>query len=426
MVAPRPAETFTLANGLQVAVLPSRRAPLVAQYLVYRVGGADDTPGLSGIAHFLEHMMFKGTPQVAAGEFSRTVARHGGRDNAFTSFDATGYHQTIASDRLELVMRMEADRMANLRIVEKEVTTEREVVLEERRTRVDNVPAAILQEQVREALYGRGRPYGVPLSGLPDEIRRTNVPELEAFYRRNYAPNNAVLVIAGDTTADAVRKLADRYYGPIPPRRVEPRRRPAEPGSGLPQRLTHADPRVAEPRWARDWIAPSRRAGETRHADALTVLGTLLGGGETSRLWSALVLDKRLALATSAGYSALPLGLSSFGVDVQPAPRVAIADVETAVDAELKRLLDGGVTASELERAQNRLLAQAIFAQDSFSSGPRIYGSALAGGTSIAEIEGWPTRIAAVTPAQVLDAARHVFRADRSVISLLQPAGVGR
>ncbi|HET6196402.1 MAG TPA: pitrilysin family protein, partial [Acetobacteraceae bacterium] len=194
----RPSETFTLQNGLQVVVLPSRRAPIVTQMLIYKVGSADESFGQTGIAHFLEHMMFKGTATLAPAEFSRTVARNGGRDNAFTSMDMTGYHQTIAADRLELVMRMEADRMFNLRILEKELTPERQVVLEERRMRVDNVPAELLEEAVREPLFGQHKAYAMPTIGYVDDVKRLGVADLAAFYRRFYVPNNGVLIVAGD------------------------------------------------------------------------------------------------------------------------------------------------------------------------------------------------------------------------------------
>jgi zinc protease len=421
-----PAEGFTLANGLQVIVLPTRRAPLVSQLLVYRVGSADEVAGQTGAAHFLEHMMFKGTATLAAGEFSRSISRQGGRDNAYTTYDQTGYYQTIASDRLELIMRMEADRMVNLRITEKEMTPERQVVLEERRTRTENVPAELLDEAVREALFGRNQPYGMPISGYPDDIRKLSVRDLTAFYQRHYAPNNAFLIIAGDTSADAVRKLADKYYGPIPARKVEPRKRPNAPGSGLPHRVVRADARVAEPHWARDYIAPSYHAGETRHAYALQVLARLFGGGETSRLGRTLVLQDKLAMSATAGYTASALGLSSFGIAVDPGPLRTIAEIETAVAGEMKKLLDGGVTAAELERAQNRMLAQAIFAQDSMASGPRIYANTIAVGGTTADVEAWPQRISSVTPGQVLEAAQHVWRDNQAVTSLLTPAEVRR
>ncbi|HYC65348.1 MAG TPA: pitrilysin family protein [Reyranellaceae bacterium] len=417
-----PAQAFTLANGLQVIVLTSRRAPLVSQTLVYKVGSADETVGQTGAAHFLEHMMFKGTATIAPAEFSRTISRNGGRDNAYTTFDQTGYYQTIASDRLEMIMRMEADRMANLRITEQQMTPERQVVLEERRTRTENVPAQLLDEAVREALFGRNKAYGVPISGFPDDIRKLGVRDLTAFYQKHYAPNNAVLIIAGDTTIEAVRRLAEKYYGPVAAKKIEPRTRPKEPGPGLPHRLVRADARVAEPHWARDYIAPSYKMGETQHAYALQVLARLFGGGETGRLGRTLVLERKLAMSATAGYSAGAIGLSSFGLAVEPAPLRTIAEIEQAVAEEQKKLLDGGVTEAELERAQNRMLAQAIYAQDSMASGPRIYANQLGIGGTTADVEEWPQRISSVTTGQVVEAARHVWRENQAVTSLLVPA----
>jgi zinc protease len=256
----RPAETFTLANGLQAIVQPSRRAPIVNQLVIYKAGSAEETFGKTGIAHFLEHMMFKGTRTVGPTEFSRTISRNGGRDNAYTDFDVTGYYQTIASDRLELVMRMEADRMANLVIVDKELAPEREVVLEERRMRIDNVPGAVLDEKVRARLFGEHQAYGMPTAGYVEDVRKLTVDDLTAFYRRFYAPNNAVLIVVGDTTTEAVRKLAETYYGVIPSRPLEPRRRPANGAADLPQRVVHADARVAEPGWGRDCSVAARPA----------------------------------------------------------------------------------------------------------------------------------------------------------------------
>jgi zinc protease len=420
-VGRRPAETFTLANGLQAIVLPSRRAPIVIQMVIYKVGSADETPGRTGIAHFLEHMMFKGTATLGPGEFSRIVARNGGRENAYTDFDVTGYHQTLASDQLELVMRMEADRMANLRIVEKELVPERQVVLEERRQRVDNVPSSLLDEAVREQLFGARKPYGMPVSGYVDEVKRLGPADLTAFYRKNYAPNNAVLIVAGDTTTDAVARLAERHYGPIAKKPMEARRRPATGGENLPQRVIRSDARVVEARWGRDHLAPSYRMGETQHAYALSVLARVLGGSETSRLWRRLVVDRKVALSASADYSPSSLGLTTFGFDAHPARGHGIAEIELVIGDEIKRLLDDGVTAEEVERAQNRLLAQAIFAQDSLSSGPRLYASALSTGGSARDVDEWPKRIAAVTPDAVTAAARHVLRGDNAVTAVLSP-----
>ena len=231
-----------------------------------------------------------------------------------------------------------------------------------------------------------------------------------------------MLIVAGDTSADAVRKLAEKYYGALPRRPVEARRRPSEGGKDLAQRVIRADARVVEARWSRDYLAPSYRVGETKYAYALTVLSRLFGGSETSRLWRALVVDSKLALSASANYSAASLGLSSFGFDAHPARGRGIPELESAIADQVKKLLDDGVSAEEVERAQNRLLAQAIYAQDSLASGPRIYGSMLSTGGTVADVDEWPRRIAAVTRDEVLAAARHVLREDGSITSLLTPA----
>ncbi|TAJ85151.1 MAG: insulinase family protein [Reyranella sp.] len=421
-VGKRNVETFTLANGLQAIVLPSRRAPIVTQVVVYKVGSADETFGRTGAAHFLEHMMFKGTDKVPAGEFSRIVSRNGGRDNAYTTFDSTGYHQTIAAEQLDLVMRMEADRMTGVHITEREIVPERQVILEERRMRTDNVPASLLDEAVREQLYGRHKPYAMPVIGYVDDIKRLGVNDLAGFYRRHYAPNNAVLIVAGDTTTEQVRKLAERHYGPIASRKIGPRQRPSQGGTDLPQKVIRADARVVEPRWSRLWLAPSYRVGETKYAYALQVLARLFGGTETSRLSRVLVEERKVGLSAWASYGPSSLGLTSFDIGVHPAKSTSLTAVEEAVTAEMKKLLDGGVTAGEVERAQNQLLAAAIYSQDSMASGPRIYGTALSTGSTVADVDAWPQRISAVTPAEVLAAARHVWRDDGAVTALLTPA----
>jgi zinc protease len=262
----------------------------------------------------------------------------------------------------------------------------------------------------------------MPVIGYPEDIKKLGVNELSAFYRKFYAPNNAVLIVAGDTTAPQVAKLAEKYYGPIAKRPVEPRRRRSEGGQGLPQRVQRADARVVEMRWSRDYVAPSYRTGETRHAYALTVLAHLFGGSETSRLWRALVNDSTLAVSASAGYRPASLGLTSFDLSVHPIQGKTIADIESAISDQVKRLLDDGVAADELEHSQNQLLAAAIYSQDSLSSGPRFYGATLGVGGTVADVDSWPQRIAAVTASDIVEAARHVWREDGQVTSLLTPA----
>lgn len=413
-------ETFSLANGLRVIVLPSARAPVVLHMVWYEVGGADELEGQSGLAHFLEHLMFKGTQKVPPGELSKIVARTGGNDNAFTSHDYTGYHQTVASDQLERMMELEADRMANLVLTEKELLPERDVVLEERRSRIENSPAALLDEAARELLYGR-RGYGIPVSGWPDEVRKLGVPEALAFYRRFYAPNNAILIVAGDTSVEAVRRLAEKHYGPVARRDVAPRVRSAQYGE-LPRQLERRDQRVRQPQWGRDFLAPSYRMGETRHAYALQVASQVLGGGQISRLYRSLVVDKKIAVGAFTDYSASALGLSSFGIGITPAPQNDMAKIEAAVTEEVDRFLQGGATEEEIARAKRRLVAATIYARDKLSSGPQMFGLAMTTGGTVDDVVNWPQRIMAVTAAEISAAARAVLVPTRAVTSHLLPA----
>jgi len=409
-----------LANGLEVLVLPSNRAPIVTQLVYYKVGSADEEPGKSGLAHFLEHLMFKGTRTVAPTELSRTVARSGGRDNAFTTSDYTGFYQTVAPAQIELMMRFEADRMANLVITEKELLPERDVVLEERRLRTDNSPTNLLAEQISLALWGR-EGYGNPTAGWPEEVRQLGVADAEAFYRRWYAPNNAVLIIAGDVRPAGMFALAEKYFGVNPRRDVPPRVRPDHPAADLPRDVERRDPRVRQAECGQDWVAPSYRMGETRHAYALQALGHIMGGGQVSRLWQRLVMDRKIALSASADYDPQALGLTSFGFWLSPAPGHSIAEMESALAQEIDRLLQDGVTAQELSRAVNRVMAATVYWRDGHAGLARLYGSTICTGGTVADVEQWAERIAAVTREQILEAARAVLTTRQTVRSRLLP-----
>jgi zinc protease len=413
-------ETFMLANGLQVVVVVNHRAPIVTHMVWYKVGAADEQPGKSGIAHFLEHLMFKGTKLLSPGEFSKEVARNGGRENAFTSSDYTGYFQDVAADRLELVMRMEADRMANLVITDAEVEPEREVILEERRSRTDNSPAAQLREHVNAALF-LAHPYRIPVIGWEHEMRGLTTQDALAFYAKHYAPNNAILVVAGDVTADGVKALAEKYYGPIPTKAIAPRVRVEEPPHLAPRRVSLESPRVGRAAWSRTYIAPSYRRGETRHAYALQVLAQILDGGATSRLYRALVVEAKIANSVSAYYDAGAYDYGTFGFSATPKPGGELAAVEAAIDAEIAKLLADGVTEDEVARAQRQLKAASVFARDSVRGAARALGGALATGRTVEDVESWPERVGAVTKAEVDAAARHVLRLTHSVTSLLLP-----
>jgi len=417
-------ETFTLANGLQVVVVANHRAPIVMHMVWYKVGAADEPPGKSGIAHFLEHLMFKGTPDMPPGQFSRTVARNGGQDNAFTTQDYTAYFQKVAKDRLDLVMRIEADRMANLRLSDEVVLPERDVVLEERRSRTDNNPESLLYEQVRAALF-LNHPYRIPTIGWQSEIQRLGTPDAIDFYKRWYRPNNAILIVAGDVTAAEVRALAEKHYGPIPSGAVPARARADEPPQVAARRVELDSDRIRQASWGRVWVAPSYRAGATEHALPLQVLSEVLGAGATSRLYRSLVVEQALAASVGVWYGPTAVDLSSFTVSATPRPGVTPEAVETAVEAALAAVLKDGVTEEEVARAKKLMVRTADFARDSLTTAPNALGRALASDGTIDDVEKWPERIEAVTTEAVNAAARAVLVPERSVTSVLRPKGAG-
>jgi zinc protease len=413
-------ETFTLDNGMEVVVVTNRRAPVVSHHVWYKVGSTDSPLGKSGLAHFVEHLMFKGTHTMETGEFSREVARQGGNENAFTGPDYTGYFQTIARDRLELVMRMEADRMSNLVFDEDEVRRELAVVLEERSQRVDNDPGSRLGEQL-SAVQFLHHPYRLPIIGWRHEIESYTLEDSEDFYRTWYAPNNAVLIVAGDIDAEELRPLAEEYYGVIPAREVPERVRVAEPPQQAAREIELRDARVRQPSWVRSYLAPSYSTGATEHAYALEVLADVLGGTATSRLYRSLVIEQGLATSAGAFYRGSAFDLSTFRVYASPRPGVDLDELQAAVEAEIARLEEEPITPEEVERSTRRTIAQAIYARDSLSTAVRSFGVALATGRTVEDVEAWPERIGAVTAEDVAAAAAHVFRPEQSVTGRLLP-----
>jgi zinc protease len=417
---PRP-ETFTLRNGLQVLVITDRRAPLVPHMLWYRVGAADEPRGHSGIAHFFEHLMFKGTRNIAPGEFSRTIARNGGEDNAFTSWDYTAYYERIARDRLELVMRMEADRMRNLRFSDETFASERDVIGEERRQRIDNNPGAVLGERMRAMLWPH-HPYGTPIIGWLHEIRALDRETALNFYQTWYAPNNAILVIAGDVDAAEIRPLVERHYGRLRPTRNLPSRVwVSDPPSVGPMRVTHRDEKVRQPSLSRMYRAISYGTDEGRQAHALDVAMEILGGSETSRLYRELVERRRIAVSASAGGDTSGLGGGSAWVAATPVEGVSLETLEAAVDDVIATFLREGPTEGELARAKSSLSAAAVYLRDSQESLANVYGASLAQGESIDDVVNWSADIEAVTRDEVLTMARTTLDMDASVTGWLLP-----
>jgi zinc protease len=414
------AETFTLANGLQVVVIENHRAHIVTQMIWYKVGSADEHRGKTGLAHFLEHLMFKGTKETPPGGFSRLVAQNGGRENAFTTADYTAFFQNVAADRLELVMRLESERMTGLELSDAVVLPERDVIVEERHTRIDNSPAALLNEQINAALF-LNHPYHNPVIGWEHEMRGLTTADALAFYRTWYAPNNAVLVIGGDVTVAKVRALAEKYYGPIPRKAVPERNRAKEPPKAAATRLVMKSPRAGEPSWSRSYLAPSYRLGETRYAYALQVLAEALGGGATSRLYRKLVLERNVALGAGAFYNPGAFDYATFGFYATPQKGVAITDLEAALEAEIKDVVKNGLTQEEVDRAKQHMQQQAVYARDSLDGPARIIGAALVTGRSLDDVETWPQHIGAVTLDEVNAAAHLVIHDDVAVTGILLP-----
>lgn len=414
--------TFTLANGMQGVVIEDHRAPVVTHMVWYRVGSADEPPGKSGIAHFLEHLMFKGTDQIPDGAFSKIIAANGGTDNAFTSYDYTAYHQRISADRLDLVMGMEADRMRNLRLTEEQVTAERAVILEERSARTDNSPQALFGEQVTAAQY-LNHHYGIPVIGWRHEMEGLTRQDALDWYKRYYAPDNAILVVAGDVTPAAVQALAEKHYGPIAAEGRPPEPRASEPPQLSARRLEMRDPRVRQPYVMRSYLAPTYDRANPRESAALEVLAQVLGGGLTSRLAQSLQLGSKIALDVGAWYSADSRDAQTFGVYGVPAAGTSLDAVEQAIDAVIADLIARGPTDEELTRIKRRMRASQIYAQDDQASLARQYGAALAIGQTVADVQGWMTVIDQVTAADVVKAAKDHLVPERSVTGRLLGQG---
>lgn len=422
--APDPAvSSFTLPNGMMGVVIEDHRAPVVTSMVWYKVGAADDPAGQSGLAHFLEHMMFKATDKLKEGEFSAIVAANGGEENAFTTADYTAYFQRISKDRLDLVLGMEADRMVNLDPGAQGALSERDVVIEERRMRIDNTPEGPFFEQRNAALY-LNSPYGRPVIGWKHEMEQYTLDKAMAFYRAHYAPNNAVLVVAGDVTPAEVERLATTHFGPIPASdAIQPRNRPQEPPQLAARRLEYHDPRVTEPSLSRVYLAPQRRAGDQTQAAALTVLAeTLGGGGITSVMGQRLQLGEDIALDAGAYYSDVSLDPASFGLYVVPKPGVSLAEAEARMDALIADFIAKGPDPDLLARVKTRLAAAEIFAKDDQQGRAHQIGEALTSGLTLTDVADWPDQLQAVTAQQVQDAARAVFTPESSVTGWLMPS----
>ena len=417
----RRASEFWLDNGMQVVVVPDHRAPVVTHVVWYRVGAADNAAGQSGIAHFLEHLMFRSTKKLKSGELERTVSRLGGRDNAVTSHDATYYFQRLPNEHLKTAMVMEADRMRNLNLVEAEVAAERDVVLQERRSVVDSKPLAILDELINANLY-LNHPYRIPVLGWEHEMKKLNRASAIAFYRRYYAPNNAILVVAGDVTPDQVKKLAQEVYGPIKRQPGALREaRPSEPPQRGVRRIELRDPRVNNLSLQRYYMTPSYKSAEGNEAEALDTLSIILGDGPTSRLYRQLVEEKSIAANAGASFSAVALDGGTLTLYAVAGDGVTQQALEQALDAAIAQFVKDGPTDEELEQAKNSMIASYVYSADNQAGLAQRYGSNLVIGRSIADIEEWPNKVGQVTAADVKKVAAKYLVLESSVTGYLVP-----
>lgn len=407
--------TFELENGMQVVVVEDDRAPVVQHMIWYRAGSADEPKGSSGVAHFLEHLLFKATDKLEAGEFSATVARNGGRDNAFTSYDYTAYYQRVASDRLGLMMEMEADRMKNIRLTEENIKTERDVIIEERNQRTENNPGALFGEQLNAAQYLNHR-YGVPIIGWMHEMQTLDMEDALGFYEIYYSPNNAILVVTGDVTPAEVRELAEKHYGAIPANPDLPERlRTQEPPQTAERRLIYRDARVAQPYVRRSYLAPERDPGDQETAAALVFLSEILGGGTTSFLADELQFKAQIATYSASFYRPVSLDDTTFNVIVVPREGVSLQEAEDAMDQALQKFFETGIDSEQLARIKFQIKADQIYARDDVDRIGNRYGQALTSGLTVEDVQAWPDVLQAVTEEDIMQAARDVLDRRASV-----------
>ncbi len=412
-------DSFVLKNGMQVVVVPNHKVPAVSHMVWYRVGAQDEHDGKTGLAHLFEHLMFKATDKLESGEFSSSVAKSGGNDNAFTHYDYTGYYQNIARDKLAMVMEMEANRMQHLLVNEEQLEREKLVVLEERRSRIENNPIALLAEKMQNALF-ENHPYGRPIIGYPDDIAKLSVEDSKAFYKRYYAPNNAVLVVVGDISADTLKPLAERYYGVLEPANIP--KRNIQKTIDLPKakKIIHRDARIQQPQWLRFYVAPQYNEN-CNDCTALILLSFLLGESRTSLLYETLVVEKKLATSISSNYDDLSLGPATFSLSATPAKGVSIEQLEQEIETHLKTSRSTLFSKAQIERAKNALTAQVIYAQEDFTTLARIFGNLYVLGLDGNYVNNWHRNIENVTQEQIMHAAQKILNDEHAITGLLLP-----
>ncbi len=411
-------DQFSLANGLKVIVIPNKKVPAVSYTVWYKVGAADEKNGKTGIAHFLEHMMFKGTKNIPKGMFSKLISKQGAENNAFTSFDYTAYYENISKTKLELAIKLEADRMQNLLLDEEELIKEREVIIEERRMRIEDDPAAQLDEQMRAALY-QNHPYGRPLIGWHHEMAKLDIKDVKDWYDSYYKPNNAMIIISGDITKKEIRPLIEKYYAGISAGKNVVRERPQEPIHIAPVYIKLDDKRVARSQIYRYYLMPFNASSDKKKAFAALILSALLGEGNNSSLYLSLVRNQKLAIETTSEYDMTSIDRGMFAIAATSAEGVKLESLEKAIDYQLKQMKDSLVSESNLQRIKNNLIASNIYGRENLKTMAFIYGTALATGLDLSYIENWQENINAVSREDIKQVAQEIFNINNSVTGYL-------
>lgn len=417
-------ESFTLKNGLEVIVIPNHRVPAINHTIWYKIGAGDDPVGKSGLAHYHEHTMFLGTKKYKSGEYSNIIARNGGEQNAFTGHDATAYYINISKENLPLAMEMEADRMGDLTASEADMDKEKQVIIEERRMRIDNNPDALLSEQINAALF-RNHPYHLPVIGWQHEMYTLTRQDVFDFHKKWYHPNNAILIISGDVTTSEVKPLVEKYYGGLKKAEVPERHWNSEPPQIAARRITMHHSQVTQPEWSRVYATSSLGYDKKEETLPLFVLAQVLGGGKTSRLYKSLVTEQKLASGVSVDYNGFARGPGEFSIDIAPEQGIDPAKIEEATDKELEKFLSGGVTEEEMARAKILLKAETIFARDGLSGIANIMGWVRMVGLDKDYFTRWPKLVDDISADAVLTSAKDTLKPEQSVTALLLPEEKG-
>lgn len=420
------AETFILKNGMEVVLIKNNKMPVISHMVWYKIGAADEIPGRSGIAHFLEHLMFKATKKYKSGEFSKKIAKIGGNDNAFTDTDYTAYYQNIPKEYLELVMELESDRMQNLTFDEKEVLKERDVILEERRMRIDSSPRALLAEQMKAALF-LNHPYQRPLIGWYHEMEGLTINDAREWYKNYYNPANAILVVSGDTNIEELKPLAEKYYGKIPSGKKATRQNfIQEPLHIAPRTVKLADSKVTKEELSRYYIAPSRVYGKKEYSYAVALLSYLLGASETSMMYQDMVVKNKKAVEVASYYDDLSMGPAIFILRAIPTEGTTLAELESLLDENIARVIKNGVNKQDLERAKKAIITEAVYAKEDLKSLANAYGASIALGLGTSYVGNWESDINAVKAEDIQEAAKFVLDERNSVTGYLLPDKAGK